>query len=265
MIYISILGTYNSYCQVTEKSSKTNKIYNLTFKQQLYLAFSNRPFLYVMGIYLCSWLSIQIIASILPFFVINCMKLSKIYVTQIAIIVQFTSLIILFCLNYINKKIDKKYLYFLGIPFIIFAGLGLFFLQSGQIILLYTLAITAGIGIATAYIVPWSMLPDVIDLDELNTGERREGIFFGVVVQLQKIGVALALFIVGQMLDWSGYIPSKEGIQPESALWTIRIIIGPISIVILFIGLILAHFYPITRQVHQEILLKLSYHHNRLQ
>ncbi|WGT67301.1 MFS transporter [cyanobacterium endosymbiont of Epithemia clementina EcSB] len=260
MVYISVWGTYRRYDQVQQKYLKTNKTSTLSFKKELYSAFSNRPFLYVMGIYLCSWLSVQTIASILPFFIINCMDLSTIHITQMAITVQSTALFMLFVLNAISKKLEKKIIYFLGIPSIIIAELGLFFLQSGQVVLLYILAVMAGIGIATAYIVPWSMLPDVIDLDELNTGERREGIFFGVVVQLQKIGVALALFFVGQILDWSGYISSGEGVQPESALWAIRIIIGPISTGILLMGLVLAYFYPITRQVHQEILLKLSSH-----
>lgn len=261
MIYVSVWGTYSRYYQVQQKHIETNKISTLSFRKQLYLVFSNRPFLYVMGIYLCSWLGVQTIASILPFFVINCMKLSDIHVTNMAIIVQATALIMIFFLNFISKDIDKRNIYLLGIPSTIFAGLGLFFLQSGQVILLYILAVMAGIGIATAYIVPWSMLPDVVDLDELNTGERREGIFFGVVVQLQKIGVALALFSVGQILDWSGYIHTSEGVQPESALWAIRIIIGPIPTGVLFIGLVFAYFYPITRQVHQEILLKLSSHY----
>jgi GPH family glycoside/pentoside/hexuronide:cation symporter len=53
--------------------------------------------------------------------------------------------------------------FFRGIPSIICVGLGLFFLQSGQVVLLHIFAVMAGIGIATAYIVPCSMLPDVID------------------------------------------------------------------------------------------------------
>ncbi|WP_267383760.1 MFS transporter [Cyanobacterium sp. uoEpiScrs1] len=261
VVYVSVWGTYPHYYQVQKKYIKTGKTSVLSLRKQLCLACSNRPFLYVMGIYLCSWLSIQIIAATLPFYVINCINLSKNHVTQMAIVVQVTALFMLIFLDFICKKTEKKIIYFWGIPFMCFAGLGLFFLQSKQVVLLYILAIMAGIGIATAYIVPWSMLPDVIDLDELNTGERREGIFFGVVVQLQKIGVALSMFFVGQVLDWSGYIHYGEGVQPESALWAIRVIIGPISTGILFMGLILAYFYPITRQVHQKVLLKLHHCH----
>jgi GPH family glycoside/pentoside/hexuronide:cation symporter len=101
------------------------------------------------------------------------------------------------------------------------------------------------------------MMPDVIELDELQTGQRREGIFYGFMVLLQKFGLALGLFLVGQILDWSGFV-SKAQTQPESALFAIRCLVGPLPTVFLLAGLVLAYFYPITREVHAEILLKLK-------
>jgi GPH family glycoside/pentoside/hexuronide:cation symporter len=139
---------------------------------------------------------------------------------------------------------------------------GLFFLQPGQVGLMYVLAVLAGFGVSTAYLIPWSMMPDVIELDELKTGQRREGIFYGFMVLLQKIGLALGLFIVGQSLEWAGFIETVPGqptpTQPASALLAIRLAIGPFPTVSLICGLILAYFYPITREVHAEILLKLE-------
>ena len=74
---------------------------------------------------------------------------------------------------------------------------------------------------STAYLIPWSMIPDVIDEDELNTGERREGIFYAFMVLLQKLGLAFGLFLVGQSLEISGF--DKElAVQPDSALMAIR-------------------------------------------
>jgi glycoside/pentoside/hexuronide:cation symporter, GPH family len=139
---------------------------------------------------------------------------------------------------------------------------GLFLIQPGQIGLLYLLAVMAGIGVSVAYLVPWSMIPDVIELDELNTGQRREGIFYSFMVLLQKFGLALALLLVGQALDLSGFISSPTGSpipqQPESALLAIRIAVGPLPTIALIFGLILAYFYPITKEVHDEIRLKLE-------
>ena len=46
--------------------------------------------------------------------------------------------------------------------------------------------------------------------------------------------------------------------QPASALLAIRLVVGPLPTVFLLCGLILAYFYPITREVHAEILLQLQ-------
>ena len=127
---------------------------------------------------------------------------------------------------------------------------------------MYFLAVIAGFGVSTAYLVPWSMIPDVIDLDELNTGQRREGIFYSFMVFLQKLGLAIGLFLVGVALDLAGFIETIPGetppIQPESALIAIRVAIAPLPTIFLMLGLLLTYLYPITREIHNEILLKLG-------
>jgi GPH family glycoside/pentoside/hexuronide:cation symporter len=107
------------------------------------------------------------------------------------------------------------------------------------------------------------MMPDVIELDELQTGQRREGVFYGFMVLLQKFGLAFGLFLVGIALQTSGFQENVPGqtqlpIQPDAALSAIRIAVGPIPIVCLICGLFLTYFYPITREMHAEILLKLE-------
>ncbi|MCS6783212.1 MAG: MFS transporter, partial [Gloeomargarita sp. SKYG98] len=101
-----------------------------------------------------------------------------------------------------------------------------------------------------------------IEWEELRTGQRREGIFYSLMVFLQKVGLALGLFLVGQTLEWSGFIKTVAGqpepLQPPSALLTIRLMIGPIPGVVLLIGLVFAYLYPITREKHAEILLQLA-------
>ncbi len=262
-IYISVFGTYKRYNHVQQDYSNYSKTSSLSFREKLSLVFTNFPFICVMIIYLCSWLSVQTIAAILPYFVINCMGLTEEHFTRMAIMVQGTALMMMVVWSYLSRRLGKKVIYLMGIPFTIVAELGLFLLQPGQVILMYLIAIVAGIGIATAYIVPWSMLPDVVDLDQLKTGERREGIFFALVVQLQKIGIALALFLVGRILDSAGYIPKSTGQQPDTALWAIRMIIGPLPITLLIIGLIFAYLYPITKAVHQDILSQIYQQKNQ--
>ncbi len=175
---------------------------------------------------------------------------------------QVTALGMLFVWSRLSAVLGKKQVYFWGMGAWIGAQLGLFGVQPGQTTLLFLLAVTAGVGVATAYLVPWSMIPDVIEWDEWQTGQRREGIFYALMVFLQKVGLALALFGVGQALEWSGFvqpIPGQpEPLQPATALWTIRVMIGPLPALVLGLGLVFAYHYPITRAKHAEILLRLA-------
>jgi glycoside/pentoside/hexuronide:cation symporter, GPH family len=234
----------------------------LSYGQQLKIAFSNGPFLYVIGIYLCSWLAVQNTVAIIPYFVKNWMGLRDADFINVVIAVQVTSLIMLFVWSRISQHYGKTAVYFMGMAVWVIAQVGLFFLQPGQTLAMYVLAVMAGIGVSTAYLVPWSMIPDVIELDELRTGHRREGIFYGFMVLLQKIALAIGLFIVGWVLQQSGFQETVANqapvVQPESALWAIRLMVGPVPLVVLLIGLVLAYFYPITRDVHAQILLQLQ-------
>lgn len=235
---------------------------HLPFLEQLKIAFSNRPFLYVVGIYLFSWLGVQITVAIVPYFVVNWMTMPDPGFILVIIAVQCTSFLMLFVWSAVSERVGKKAVYFMGMTMWIIAQGGLFFLQPGQVGLMYFLAVLAGVGVSTAYLIPWSMMPDVIELDELNTGQRREGVFYGYMVLLQKVGLAFGLFLVGQSLSLAGFIETVPGkpapVQPESALLAIRLAIGPLPMLALICGLVLAYFYPITREVHAEILLKLK-------
>ncbi len=240
---------------------------SISLPQQLRLAFGNRPYLFVIGLYLCSWLALQMTATIIPYFVTLWMGLSGAWVGNVILAVQGTAFVMLFVWSRVSVRLGKKAVFSLGMGLWILAQSGLLILQPGQNILLIALSILAGIGVSTAYLVPWAMVPDVIELDELQTGQRREGIFYGFMVLLQKIGLALGLFLVGQLLQWSGFISTvpcqTPPTQPDSALLMVRLLIGPVPTVILVGGLILNYFYPITRNSHAQVLQQLAERRHR--
>ncbi|MBD2136911.1 MFS transporter [Anabaena sp. FACHB-1237] len=266
-LYWCVFGTKQRVLLMENNRLQTQEeTENIPFLTQIKIAFSNKPFLFVIGIYLCSWLGVQVTASIIPYFVVYCMNMKNADVPTVMIAVQATALIMLFFWSNLSKKVGKKTVYFLGMSLWIIAAGGLFFLQPHQITLMYIMAIMAGFGVSTAYLIPWSMIPDVIELDELQTGQRREGIFYGFMVLLQKFGLALGLFLVGNALQTSGFKESIGGvniIQPDSALFAIRVAVGPIPTICLILGLILTYFYPITREMHAEIMLQLAEKHQK--
>lgn len=133
--------------------------------------------------------------------------------------------------------------------------------QNVHIGIIYVLCTLSGIGVAVGLLIPWSMLPDVVDLDELNTNKRREGELYSIFLLFHKIGLGIALAISSYSLGLAGYhSPSKEpnDNQPESVILLLQFMLSFIPAFILFLSLIAAYFYPLTKEKHQKILEKLK-------
>jgi len=261
--YVAVGGTWRRYHQMQGQRARSQPASAAAWPvlKQFRVAFRNRPFLLVMGIYWCSWVGLQVTAAMLPYFVQNWMALPERHFTQMALAVQGTALVSMVAWNWLGQRTGKRAIYGWGIPITLVAQAGLFLLQPGQLALMYALGIMAGLGLATAYLVPWAMLPDAVDWDELHTGQRREGVFYGAFVQMKKIGTAIALFLVGQALDWAGFVAQSGQAgapeQPESALWAIRSLTALVPSLVLAGGLVLVALYPINRERHQQIRMQL--------
>jgi GPH family glycoside/pentoside/hexuronide:cation symporter len=111
---------------------------------------------------------------------------------------------------------------------------------------LYAIMVIAGIGTGAYFLFPFAMMPEIVDLDELRTGKRREGAYFGIFFFVQKTSVALAPFIAGHVLAHTGYVPDVP--QAEAALGGIRMLVGIIPMVLFVFGLLLLIVMPLNKQ-----------------
>ena len=139
--------------------------------------------------------------------------------------------------------------------------LGIAALRPDQVALAYGLAALSGLGIATAYVLPWAMVPDIIEHDQLQTGERREGSYYAFIAFFQKLGTGAALWAMGQALAWAGYQTPAAGLgleQPAAAVLAIRLFAGPVPAVLLAGAIAFAWAYPITRASHQATVAVLA-------
>jgi glycoside/pentoside/hexuronide:cation symporter, GPH family len=81
------------------------------------------------------------------------------------------------------------------------------------------------------------------------------------MVFLQKICLGIAVALVLQSLEWTGYRAPIDGVaqaQLPAVLTAIRWSIGPIPTICLGGGLLMAYLYPITKERHQQTLLALA-------
>jgi sugar (glycoside-pentoside-hexuronide) transporter len=111
-------------------------------------------------------------------------------------------------------------------------------------------------GYALVDLMPWSMIGEVVDEDDLANGERREGVYNGFFMFLRKLAGTAAVFLALSLLGLLGYTQGSE--QPESAITAIRWLtsIGPAFFLALSIWF--ARGYPLTREAHGLILDQLA-------
>lgn len=121
----------------------------------------------------------------------------------------------------------KPYMYIFGLPFFSF-------------------------GIGSLFTLMMSMTADVCDLDELNTGKRREGIFGAIYWWMVKLGFAIAGLLSGAIMSYVGFVPDAAT-QPEGAVTGLRLFFSLVPICGTLIAMWLMSDYDVTEARAQEI------------
>jgi GPH family glycoside/pentoside/hexuronide:cation symporter len=253
---------------VKEKFS-TDETVEIPFRESLRVAWENIPFRYAAGIYMFNWSAVDMIAITFPFFLLywvgqgNLLAKISVFGVDLALESAFFGIMMLVCILFVPfwlwlaRKRNKIQAYILGMVLWIIVQFMVFTIQPGQINYLLVIAALAGIGVSAAYILPDSILPDVIEWDELRTGRRQEGVYYGIRTLIRKLTGALVIFITLQVLGWSGYKSPPDGViqftQPDSALFMIRMMVSFIGAGILLGTIILAWSYPLSREKYERI------------
>ena len=226
-------------------------------KASLRAVAGNRPFLLGLGIYLFTWLSIDILQAILLYFLKYCVQresqsdliMATVFVAAIAALPVW---------NWLARRWNKRGAYIFGVAF--WAAVQLVIITLGPssgLGLLIGLCVLAGIGVGAAHVLPWSILPDAIEWDEYRTGERHEGMFYSLVTLAHKIASSVAIPLILLLLQVSGYRPNAAE-QGRSVLVTIRLATGPIPAVLLGAGIACAAVYPLTREGFRKVVSELE-------
>lgn len=241
----------------------------IPFRETLRLAWQNVPFRYAAGIYMFNWSAVDMIVISFPFFLLywvaqgNLLAKINILGVNLALESAFFGVLMLVCVLFVPfwlwfaKRRNKIQAYIVGMSVWVVIQALIFTIQPGEITWLLTLAALAGIGVSAAYILPDSILPDVIEWDELRTGRRQEGIYYGIRTLIRKLTGALVIFLTLQILGWSGYQAPPDDViqytQPASALLAIRLMVSFIGVAILVGTIIIAWSYPLSREKYTRI------------
>jgi len=206
----------------------------------------NRSFLLLCAIYLLSFIPNDIMSSNFKYFLNDVLFMSDKFALSMGalMICAVLSLPVYFALS---RRFGKRRVFIFGSVFRIAALLLLFLLgPESPSYRLVAIAVLVGIGTGVAYAIPWAMLPDVTDLDEAYTGYRQEGIYAGMMTFIRKLSSGVAIFLVGLLLQVSGYTAGAAE-QTSLAKTAIVGILTVVPILFVLLGIFAAVRYPIGR------------------
>ncbi|MGE5508623.1 MAG: MFS transporter, partial [Chitinophagales bacterium] len=88
------------------------------------------------------------------------------------------------------------------------------------------------------------LIADVIDEDELRTGCRREGMYFGVQGFMIRLGISVQALVTGFVLESTGY-SAMAASQPVRAIAGMRLLVSGIPLAAIVVALASLYFHPL--------------------
>ncbi len=226
---------------------------------------NNGRFLQVIGLYLLLWCGLQLMQTVSLIFLEQVMHVPKEISKWIPIPFQLSALVGLQVWSLSSNKFGRVKVLFWGGGLWICACLVAMCLpplsttvattsalftygyEGLKMGLLITTIMVIGFGASTAYLIPWSLLPDAIDADP----DHPAGLYTAWMVLIQKIGIGLSVQLLGLLLSFSGYqsLAECENLtlclnQPTTAQITIRICMGLIPALLVSFGLLIMKRWP---------------------
>jgi len=217
--------------------------------------FTNKPFVLLLTAFGVVRLAFTLMQASVAYFITYQLG-DPSRLTMILALLMGTVGLFVFFWKWVSDRTSKSRAYAFGLVLMAIAAGASYFVGPGQFGLMSALVVVIGFGLSSHWVAPYAMVPDVIEHDQAATGQRREGMYYGVYGLTDKIMRTLGVFIVGITLDLFGYIPNVE--QSAEALQGIRLIFGPIPAVLLLMVFPLLMRYPIDRDSHKRLRQELS-------
>lgn len=112
--------------------------------------------------------------------------------------------------------------------------------------------IMKGSSIGSLVFLPASMAADIVDIDTLESGEQRTGLYFSLWGMVNKAAVAIGVLIATNVAAWFGFDPALDANSPAAKL-AVACLYSLIPACIALIALPVLWRYPLTEERQKEL------------
>ena len=226
--------------------------------------FRVRTFVLALLMYLFSFVAMDAVSSILVYFMKYYLGRGSEanYVAGALLVFQVLSLPLYVKLS---RRTSKRTGFMIGgITWIAVMFLSFLITPASPALLVYVFAALVGLGTGGIVVMIYAIFPDIPDVDELQSGQRREGIFGSLISLSRKLSSALAIFAVANVLGLAGYVAPVEEVvngasklvdQPQSAhfILVLRLIFAFLPVLLVGCSVFFASRYPLDRPAHARL------------
>ncbi|KAK2896933.1 hypothetical protein QQF64_005455 [Cirrhinus molitorella] len=148
-------------------------------------------------------------------------------------------------------RFGKKTAVYIGIPWVV-PFMILVVCVNSSLFVSYIVSIAAGASVAVAFLLPWSMLPDVVDDFKVQnpTSQGHEAIFYSFYVFFTKFASGVSLGVSTLALSFAGY-ERRVCVQPDSVNLTLKLLVSAAPVSLIALGLLIFKTYPINEERRQ--------------
>jgi GPH family glycoside/pentoside/hexuronide:cation symporter len=250
VIYAPLLVGTCWWCALTVREKRLDiRVQKIGIRDGLKQVAKNRPFVILLIAYTVSAVGNNLPATLILFYVEYVLQ------SQLAdffLMLYFvTGIVFLPGWIFVSRRTGKKAAWLVSMAVNTGAFLGVFFLGPGDEVIYGILVFLSGIGFGATLAIPSAIQADVIDYDELLTGQRREGQYIGLWSIAKKFAAAVGIGAGLSILGLAGYTPNSE--QPAQVLTTLRVLYALVPSLCNIVAIAIAFAYPISGRVHADI------------
>jgi GPH family glycoside/pentoside/hexuronide:cation symporter len=250
VFYAPLIVVFCGWCVFTiHEKVNSRKEKNFSFIDGFRLVAYNRPFLILLIAYTISALGNNLPATLILFYVQYVLLSSR---ADLFLLIYFvTGVLFLPAWIRLSVHLGKKTTWIVSMGVNTGAFVGVFFLGPQHVWIYGVLVFISGIGLGATLAIPSAMQADVIDYDELRSGQRREGHYVGLWAISKKLAAALGVGVALYVLGLSGYTPNVT--QTDEVVLTLRILYALVPSLCNVVAILIALTYPIDRKSHEKI------------
>lgn len=251
-----LIGWYASKGYENKNAIVKNQV---SIKSILNGPFRNKPFLHLTGAFIFGILAQVIFLGILVYYLSNNLNLNEAQISAVNIIMWIVALFWVFPIDMWSTKISKAiaWVISMGIWLVCMIVFPVFFLKEGSSIGPIIMSSILVVGLNALYQVVYAMISDCVEVDELISGERKEGLYYSLATVSQKLASAIGVSILGISVDKIGYNALVD-VQSQSTLQGFHLIFIVGTSICLILSILCMLTNPLTKTRYYEVVKALK-------